>query len=119
MANEKRLIDAFALVIKASAKLQALLPIRHDDATEIYNKMLSCIAEAPTVDAVEVVHGRWIYKDDTVMKWTTKAICSVCDCKVAHNSELAFDYGVENFKKLHKYCPNCGAKMDGDGNEHK
>ena len=65
-----------------------------------------------------IVHGRWIYEDDTVMKWTTKAICSACKRKVAHNATLAFEYGIENFEKIHKYCPSCGAKMDGDGNEN-
>lgn len=70
----------------------------------------------PTVDAVEVVHGRWIYEEDTVMRWTTKAICSACKCVVAHNVELSHEYGRENHEKRNKYCPNCGAKMDG-GNE--
>ncbi len=81
-----------------------------------HNCALSCLTNCPPVDAVEVVHGRWIYKDDTVMNWTIKAICSACKCKVAHNSDLAFDYGLEKFEKLHKYCPNCGAKMDGGSN---
>lgn len=57
---------------------------------------LHCAFEAPTVDAVPVVHGRWI---KTV--WRTK--CSVCGF-----SGSLFDDPINPFN----YCPNCGAKMD-------
>ena len=43
-----------------------------------------------------VVHGMW-YKDYT----PHRPYCSVCDYRTW---------------ELTKYCPNCGAKMDGDGN---
>lgn len=59
-------------------------------------------------------HGRWIFEDDTKMIWTTKAICSVCNCVVAHNVDLSMAWGREKHKEENKYCPNCGAKMDGD-----
>lgn len=54
---------------------------------------------SPTVDAVEVVHGRWLPTNDD-----NKKRCSRCD--VIH---LIAQYpnGQAN------YCPNCGAKMDG------
>ena len=51
-----------------------------------------------TVDAVEVVHGRWIPCTNGGYH------CSVCDKR--------FGFVFDN-----NYCPNCGAKMDGDGNE--
>ena len=50
----------------------------------------------------EVVHGRWVEADDG-----DGAVCSVCGedfCNVYLE--------VERFN----YCPNCGAKMDGDRN---
>ena len=54
----------------------------------------------PTVDAVEVVHGRWIY--EPVEFSIVKDIrCSVCRRYV---------------EVPENYCPDCGAKMDGDGN---
>jgi hypothetical protein len=64
------------------------------------------IEQLPTVDAVEVVHGY-----DTGR------------CRIFHCSECGYgvndiyqedehNYPVGEFK----YCPNCGAKMDG-GNE--
>ena len=66
------------------------------------------IVAAPTVDAVEVVHGRWIDDYDTFVQDNgyesepihTGVVCSVC--------------GRHSFA-IEPYC-HCGAKMDGDGN---
>lgn len=52
----------------------------------------------PTVDAVEVVYGRWIVKGQEVF-------CSHCDKESGYNH-----WGASAFSD---YCPNCGAKMDG------
>ena len=60
------------------------------------------IDKAPTVDAVEVVHGRWGWNTEDVYK------CSNCGEK-SHVKEVM---GQPDWN----YCPNCGAKMDGDGN---
>ena len=58
-------------------------------------RWLNAIIEAqPTVDAVEVVHGEWAIVGDA-------CVCSVCN-----------KWAVQDYH----YCPNCGAKMDGDGN---
>ena len=59
------------------------------------------IDKAPTVDAVEVVHGRW------------EQHCFEMECSKCNGEALrdAFNQYVLSF-----YCPNCGAKMDGDGN---
>lgn len=52
---------------------------------------------APTIDAVPVVHGRWILGDPIT--------CSVCWKPAAeHDSPITF---LES-----PYCPWCGAKMD-------
>ena len=88
MANEKRLIDANAL----------------RDDTYIFDAWDAKIVRAwlddqPTVDAVEVVHGRWIINCDGYYPY-----CSVCKEEPKHG-------------EMTNYCPNCGAKMDGDGNE--
>jgi hypothetical protein len=90
MANEKRLIDANVLT----------------DDTYILNSWDAPIVRAwlddqPTVDAVEVVHGRWIWKPIQNKTWVLT--CSVCGSE-------------EGAHELYNYCPNCGAKMDG-GNE--
>lgn len=53
--------------------------------------------EAPAVDAVPVVHGRWIRQSGSAFVFK----CSACEFKFA---------GVA----IAKHCPNCGAKMDGE-----
>ena len=58
------------------------------------------IDNAPTVDAVEVVHGRWIDEYPYVR-------CSEC------NAEWV-NCRTDNEPSLFYYCPNCGAKMDGE-----
>ena len=62
---------------------------------------IGMIDDAHTMDAVEVVHGRWIY--EPVEFSIVKDIrCSVCRRYV---------------KVPENYCPDCGAKMDG-GADH-
>ena len=118
MADEKRLIDANALVdaiedigwyhINAKGKLvEGANPANNTPiykAFDIYN----AIKNAPTVDAVEVVHGKWAIFEDAYMGEYVYQ-CSVC------KSELVTLEGTQA-DDLWKYCPNCGAKMDGDGN---
>ena len=107
MANGKRLIDADLLLqwvekleaynmgrISSLKKPKGLTPegVRH------------MIDTMPKVDAVEVVHGRWIFKHNPITdpkKYFIRIVCSECNLHTGQKSN---------------YCPNCGAKMDG-GNE--
>ena len=61
-------------------------------------------------DWFPVKHGHWFLLDDCS---NAGVYCSVCHKKVYKE-----DYAWCNRKnKLRSpYCPNCGAKMDGDGN---
>lgn len=111
MANEKRLIDANELVRNAN-KLDVLyftgetdIQI-HDCQMVELGAVLAEIDEAPTVDAVEVMHGRWI-------DYGAGACCSNCGASLLHQDE-SNNWGIEPSGFL--YCPYCGAKMDGDGN---
>lgn len=65
-----------------------------------FHTTLTRIEELPAVDAVPVVHGRWIDEnpDDSL---DPRMRCSICT-------------GVESPLIKWRYCPNCGAKMDGD-----
>lgn len=56
------------------------------------------IDNAPTIDAVPVVHGRWESCWEDWRHQLEGNKCSVC--------------GFEYFGNLFKYCPDCGAKMD-------
>ena len=61
--------------------------------------------------AVEVVHGRWLYDSGS-----GKYFCSACD-EYALSFKKDTLYGGDLYEVcLTDYCPNCGAKMDGDGN---
>ena len=91
MENEKRLIDANDL------------RTQFDDIPPYIGLAGSLVQQyidkAPTVDAVEVVHGRWIVDKNGVV------ICS--ECGAEHEW---IDYRAS-------FCEDCGAKMDGDGND--
>jgi len=63
------------------------------------------VENAPTVDAVPVVHGRWVKVHDEVCYWLA---CSVC------GEEIPKRFGTDYYTS---YCPNCGAKMDGGVND--
>ena len=122
MATERRLIDANALLEKILSLTITVTGLRTGRGVllELLAKyregILQVVKEQPTVDAVEVVHGWWIYEEDTEVRWTTKAICSACKCVVEHNIKLSHEYGREDHVKRNKFCPNCGAKMDGKEN---
>ena len=111
MANEVRLIDANAL----------------RDDTFILDSWDAKIVRAwlddqPTVDAVEVVHGWWEWFEE----WNPSTPdhpreCDDCGwrcgkCKTSL-ADMVGGYWDDYYEepKLN-YCPNCGAKMDGDGN---
>lgn len=61
--------------------------------------MVGMIESRPTVDAVPVVHGYNTEDDTSLFK------CSVCGWACWDTY-----YGDTN---TYKYCPNCGAVMDG------
>ena len=92
MANEKRLIYL------EDAK-EALTGWETDPTDEEIEYTLDNL---PIVDAVEVVHGRWIGETGVYM-WRQN--CSICNGPV-----------YNKMKPYYNYCPFCGAKMDG-GNE--
>lgn len=94
-----RLIDANALLkwLEECADEKEWLVSQYN-ADWIY----SMLESAPTVDAVEEVHGRWQERYTPNGKYVAwdGFYCSVCGRRAARTN----------------YCPNCGAKMDG-GNE--
>ena len=91
-------------LIRASDARKAILNI---DPKSAY-----CIDSIPAVDAVKVVHGRWI---SLSALWGEKSICSVCGRDLYVNEP---GNGLPNIEDLH-YCPNCGAKMDLEEKRHE
>lgn len=93
MATEKRLID-----------LDKIKPMDFPSYEMDGLDVVRYLETLPTVDAVEVVHGRWEPRTDVI----GFVRCSVCrDCNI---------YEDWADGKKWNYCPNCGAKMDGAGN---
>ena len=111
MATEKRLIDANKF--KHKMKLEFL---------DRRNKFISmkdlfeCIDDMNTVDAVEVVHGRW--EDMYGGKYENLRFrCSLCKKKALYVPVQGMLGNWSDTQALSKYCPNCGAKMDGGSDD--
>lgn len=63
-------------------------------------QMKFMIADAPTVDAEPVRHGKWINANEG--RWNTCEVLKCSECGELDN----------RMYKTDKYCPNCGARMD-------
>lgn len=66
------------------------------------------IDKQPAADVAEVVHGRWIREDETQALLSVMWHCSKCEIPLEMNG-IYTPIGAG-----YKYCPNCGAKMDGE-----
>ena len=100
MSTKKRLIDANALISEYAPFLEKAM--FEGDALQYthFKTMVFILQNAPTVDAVEVVHGRW---EPHPHAYGFER-CSVC-----HDFCI---WGEWADGKKWNYCPNCGAKMD-------
>lgn len=79
----------------------------HSGAVDVVG---SAIYKLPAADVAPVVHGEWIPISDGA--W---AECSECGeaCDVSDNGGMT---AFELFCDCYKYCPTCGAKMNGGEN---
>ena len=103
MTNKKRLIDANELM----AEFRRYMVERYDSERCVSEEnCMVCdrvclwrrvVKDAPTVDAVEVVHG-YVLPAEQPKKVLLDMKCGICDQLM-----LSTD----------AYCPMCGAKMDG------
>ena len=59
------------------------------------------VRNALTIDAVPVVHARWVAERERTGHYSH---CSKCECR------------CQGYVPNYKYCPNCGARMDGEAN---
>lgn len=95
MATEKRLIDANEAMEYAQKVFS--------DPVLLY-AIKTVLDNAPTVDAVEVVHGRWVLAMPRRKGRNATYRCTAC-------GKLRSSYYNDVFQWEH--CP-CGAKMDGE-----
>ena len=72
---------------------------------------VKCLERVSAADVVPAVHGEWL-KTQAPLGWHD---VDCVECSACHDSWIANeDYGLD-FVDFWKYCPNCGARMDGDG----
>ena len=89
--------------IKRETAVRAVMAAKWVDGSDGAMAM-EIVASLPAADVAPVVHAEWIVcGDGDNVPW----MCSHCGKTTAHKYKVM--YG--------KYCPNCGAKMDG-GNEN-
>lgn len=84
--------------------------------TELLNNMSDTdmldkeeVAEIPAEDVAPIKHGKWLEDGEDDMIGENSATCS--ECKDVY---CCGDVDFKTFAKFYKYCPNCGAKMDGE-----
>ena len=77
----------------------------------LQDRLHNQIGAVPTADVVEVRHGHWIrgrkicdIPNDSDYEWK----CSECYHTDVHNAKVQVDY-----------CWHCGARMDGEEQEHE
>lgn len=97
MENEKRLIDANVMLHDMCKRCNIENEVCPCEPPDCF--IYDVITNATTVDAVEVVHGKWIEHRPNIYE------CTACRTW----------YGNYGGNEEWRYCPNCGAKMDGDG----
>ena len=92
-----RLIDADALMHIYTAETKHCADIK-SPAKRGWQGACQLLYDAPAIDAVPVVHGRWLNNGihGSVL----------CRCSECHYDAAAYSF---------RYCPMCGAKMDGEG----
>ncbi len=83
---------------------------RYHAMRDTVDDIVRIINNAPIVDAV--VHGEWIEADDFYELMKGSVVCS--NCGGQYQSLIMRPNEIEMRANKTPYCPNCGAKMDGE-----
>lgn len=94
-----RYIDADALVKRLKHS-----PLFLGTNMQFKDGVVDLVEKQPTADVEEVRHGEWIMTDSRFAEMS----CSICGFKY---------YGEYDKECMSNYCPDCGAKMDGERKE--
>lgn len=89
-------------LISRNALLDAMS--KNDELLSVDVRRIIC--ESPIIDAEPVRHGQWETKE-----YTTED--SFDNWIVIHHEEVCSECGKGQGERS-KFCPNCGAKMDGE-----
>ena len=92
-------IEREALEVELNHRLNFLMGENgeYGHYTSGFDEAVTRVENFPAADVAPVQHGKWLYGD----YYDIGDVCSECDwdSKMTHPS--------------YRYCPNCGAKMDG------
>ena len=92
-------------LIDEQAAYDVLTDYYHHSTDTQHAALREALGRVESVDAVPVVHGRWKEDPSGYGFW----ICSHC----------GFVSEASGADILYRYCPHCGARMDGkDGDRH-
>ena len=84
----------------------ALIYNTHIEGSEL-EEAVNAICAIPAADVAPVRHGRWNEESPDYLDGDSVYVCSVC------GETWTLIEGTPLDNNMH-YCPNCGAKMDGD-----
>ena len=90
---------------KALAQLERCARDPYHESHYIRDAAVNTIRRMEAADVAPVRHGRWIYHMDDLYPEESTMECSVC-------GDFIFIRGESD-----NYCPNCGARMDGESDE--
>lgn len=99
--------------------------IKRADALKVIetaNSMVSSLIEATTklcvtmdriaaADVAPVRHGRWVLTTQP-LGWRDE---DCAECSECGEDFVLDEWGIDDVKDAMRYCPNCGALMDKDG----
>ena len=104
-----RYIDADALIISLAKDRSALVNnhVPHGELHRI-DETIWKVVEAPAADVVPVVRGELARMDETQALLSVEWKCSQC------GQEICIDGILTAIGAGWKYCPSCGARMDGE-----
>ena len=84
------------------------------DTEKDKNKFIHLVRDtAPSADVQPVRHGHWIIKDNPGTGWY-RVTCSECGEDVTSVAPVIGFF--PNARVTWDFCPNCGARMDGEQN---
>ena len=75
-----------------------------DKNRRTWAKAICVLHDLPAADVAPVVHGRWI----------GAPLCGNDNCKCSECGSWNNIHANLRGEIMQKYCPNCGARMDGD-----
>ena len=78
-----------------------------------WNHAVDIVRDYPAADVVPVRHGRWLSMDSEKVIAIDDDGCPVDSCRCSECGDWLT--GSDEYMVRGRYCPNCGAKMNKDG----